>query len=851
MKAEYFESVEVSDLGRQRKNNEDACLRIPDRGIYCVADGMGGQAGGDLASEAITTTLQEVFAKAGPEEDSTLSRRIALFRKAANQASKWIKNFADEKVIGQMGSTLVALVIDPRNPARAVGLHAGDSRLYRYRKGELKLLTSDHSAVAAIAAKLGRDPASIPAKYQNELLRCVGLNESVELEKTPVDVVSGDLFLICSDGLTRMLPDKTIAKILKRGVQDSISTVAQTLINGANEAGGRDNITVVLVKVGDISGVPNVIDPEDAEETETLAAPASPSVAEPRTPPNIPSDSSGIPDTADAYQGDTPRTDDLTPDKTPSSAQPRKGLSDISGEKKVAKKNKEKNKKILALGIAISVAVVAVVGAGIWFIANSKPKTKPPTFLATATTTNQPSAVAPTTTISLSQSSVTNKTDVQPQIKTQEAYREAMKKGQSALDNQDYTNAVAWAVMALQKKPDDLAATKLQEKAQKLMGDYNQAIDHAQQAYQRGDYPEAITQADKVLAIRKDDFMQRLKADAQSQIKIQEACREAMRNAQSAFDNHDYTKAAAWAAEVLQKMPGDSAATKLQEDARRLAAVEDLNRKYQVALQDGQEAMKNNNYALAAAKAKEALALRPNDPAATQLAGQTREPVDLESARNFFDQGDYEAVVKLCKAYPGIDAFKNLATSNSVEQAALSDARDLFNNGDYSFTVRLKRQPYGRKPPFAKLFNQATNEWEILGDLVALERATNWQAVLGKLADPAFAELTNKPPFRALAQRAKPLAVQAANQKELAQLNVTFETMLVWFNIKSPTDSYVQTPEARRAKRIDGRIDETQRDKYLKMLDQLESGYKQGGWLNQNSHAKYIEKLRDAITQHK
>ena len=366
MKAEYFESVEVSDLGRQRKNNEDACLRIPDRGIYCVADGMGGQAGGDLASEAITTILQEVFAKVAPEEDVTLSRRIALFRKAANQASQWIKNFADEKVIGQMGSTLVALVIDPRNPARAVGLHAGDSRLYRYRKGELKLLTSDHSAVAAIAAKLGRDPASIPAKYQNELLRCVGLGETVELEKTPVDVVSGDLFLICSDGLTRMLPDKSIAKILKRGMQDSISAVAQTLINGANEAGGRDNITVVLVKVGDISGAPNVIDPEDEDESKTPAAPATPS--EPRTLPNVPGDSTGIPDTTDTYQGDTPRTDEPTPDKTPDAAESLKRRTGISGKKTEAKKNNEgKNKKYSALGIAIGVAVVAAVGAGDWF----------------------------------------------------------------------------------------------------------------------------------------------------------------------------------------------------------------------------------------------------------------------------------------------------------------------------------------------------------------------------------------------------------------------------------------------------------------------------------------------------
>ena len=169
MKTEYFESAEVSDVGRKRKNNEDACLRIPERGIFCVADGMGGQAGGDLASETITTTLQQVFTKAAPEEDATLARRLALFRKATNQASKWIKNFADEKVIGQMGSTVVALVIDPHNPARAAALHAGDSRLYRYRKGELKQLTNDHSAIAALAAKLAARPNPSP---QNTRTNC-------------------------------------------------------------------------------------------------------------------------------------------------------------------------------------------------------------------------------------------------------------------------------------------------------------------------------------------------------------------------------------------------------------------------------------------------------------------------------------------------------------------------------------------------------------------------------------------------------------------------------------------------------------------------------------------------------
>jgi serine/threonine protein phosphatase PrpC len=310
MTGEYFESAEVTDVGRKRKNNEDACLRLPERGVYCVADGMGGQAGGDLASAAIITSIQQVFAKAGPEEDATFSLRVELFKKAVNQASRWINNFADEKVVGQMGSTIVALVIDPRNPARAITLHAGDSRLYRFRQGELCQITADHSAVAALAAKLGRTPESLPAKYQNELLRAVGLTESVELERTPLEVVSGDVYLICSDGLTKMQSDEQIAAILKAAANDPLATMAQKLIDAANEAGGKDNVTAVLVKAGDLSHAPNLVDSE--VEDKTLAASTTQLPTEASAAPNQPELLAAMPDTTDVH-GDTPQTDNITP----------------------------------------------------------------------------------------------------------------------------------------------------------------------------------------------------------------------------------------------------------------------------------------------------------------------------------------------------------------------------------------------------------------------------------------------------------------------------------------------------------------------------------------------------------
>lgn len=275
MTSALFESTDASDVGKKRKNNEDARLRLPERGIYCVADGMGGQAGGDLASNAIVTSLEQVFVKSPTSAEDSFNQRLQLFRDGCNQASKWIKNFSDEKGVGQMGSTVVGLILDPQNPHRAASLHAGDSRLYRYRNGNITQITADHSAVAVLAAKLGRTPESLPAKYQNDLLRAVGLEESVVLDKNSIDLTSGDLFLLCSDGLTKMLPDQQICQMISAGSQTSLTTLAQKLIDAANEAGGRDNVTVMLIRAGelpspDASPAPDV-DAEDEAETPTVA----------------------------------------------------------------------------------------------------------------------------------------------------------------------------------------------------------------------------------------------------------------------------------------------------------------------------------------------------------------------------------------------------------------------------------------------------------------------------------------------------------------------------------------------------------------------------------------------------
>lgn len=330
----YFESAEASDVGRKRKNNEDACLRLPDNGLYCVADGMGGQAGGDLASQAIVAGLQEIFKKNSPADDDSLSQRLTLFRTGVNQASQWIKKFSDEKAIGQMGSTVVGLMIDPKNPRCAASLHAGDSRLYCFRAGELRQITGDHSAVAMLAAKLGRAPESLPAKYQNDLLRAVGLAESVELEKNSIEVASGDLFLLCSDGLTKMLKDEEIKQRLLAGLETPLASLAQQLIDAANEAGGRDNVTVMLVKAGELPPAPANWSPEteDEEDAMTVLAPTITFAPEEIS-------TAAQPDAADIH-GETPQTENpvamkfFPAAKSPEASPPPVRVENIPAERK-------------------------------------------------------------------------------------------------------------------------------------------------------------------------------------------------------------------------------------------------------------------------------------------------------------------------------------------------------------------------------------------------------------------------------------------------------------------------------------------------------------------------------------
>lgn len=274
----YLKSAELTDVGKKRKNNEDSIVSLPERGLFCVADGMGGVQGGAVASQAVADALREAFTDSPDAPFAVTAKASArMVARALNGASQWIKTRADERGLAGSGSTAVVLAFDRVTPGRALVLHAGDSRAYRLRADKLFQISADHSVAAAAGLANERD---LPAMFRGVITRAVGLDFTVELEETETDVAAGDIFLLCSDGLTKMVPDKLINKILRKRASASLDEQAKLLVDAALDAGGEDNVSVILVRVeGDLPQAPTM---EIPPETLTLEAlPAVPPTAGP------------------------------------------------------------------------------------------------------------------------------------------------------------------------------------------------------------------------------------------------------------------------------------------------------------------------------------------------------------------------------------------------------------------------------------------------------------------------------------------------------------------------------------------------------------------------------------------
>jgi serine/threonine protein phosphatase PrpC len=291
----YLSSVELTDVGRRRKNNEDSLIRVPEAGLFCVADGMGGVQGGEIASKACVDALQKEFT-ASPDAAYAVTAEASakLVERALNSASKWIKDRAESIGVSGTGSTAVALVFDRVTPARGLALHAGDSRAYRLRGDKIMQLTADHSVAAAAGLP---DDSSLPPMFRGVITRAVGLDRHVELDATPFDVVPNDVFLLCSDGLSKLVSDRRILKLARKHGNEPLETLARVLVDEALEAGGDDNVTVVLIQVaGDLPKGPTM---ETPPQTRALEQQASAPAATPGAPHSKEEDHDATGQTAD------------------------------------------------------------------------------------------------------------------------------------------------------------------------------------------------------------------------------------------------------------------------------------------------------------------------------------------------------------------------------------------------------------------------------------------------------------------------------------------------------------------------------------------------------------------------
>jgi PPM family protein phosphatase len=235
-------AIGTSDVGRKRTHNEDAFLVMPEAGLFCVADGLGGHASGEVASRMAVEEMARIFAEDVPGPEAP--RLAAAMREAGRRIHE--RAARDLRFAG-MGTTLVAAWFPERGPL-LVG-HAGDSRAYRFRDGEIVRLTEDHSLLSNYIRTAHPSAADIDAfPHKNVVVRALGVRESVEVDVAPVEVRAGDLVLLCCDGLHGMVPDARIAEIL-RAEGEEILRANQAMVDEALAAGGGDNVTSVLVRV--------------------------------------------------------------------------------------------------------------------------------------------------------------------------------------------------------------------------------------------------------------------------------------------------------------------------------------------------------------------------------------------------------------------------------------------------------------------------------------------------------------------------------------------------------------------------------------------------------------------------
>jgi protein phosphatase len=233
-----------TDTGRKRRRNEDAYVVEPP--LFAIADGMGGAQAGELASSLAAGAVREDEAAAGRGE-----RRVAELIQEANR--RVYERSSQDAAASGMGTTMTVAFVGEANVAFG---HVGDSRAYLIRDDKLEQLTEDHSLVAELVRSGKLSPEEAETHPQRSVItRALGTDPDVDVDTFSIETAPGDLFMLCSDGLTSMVEDDVILRTIEKN-RDNLQTAAKALIRTANKGGGEDNITVVFFEIGEDVGEP-------------------------------------------------------------------------------------------------------------------------------------------------------------------------------------------------------------------------------------------------------------------------------------------------------------------------------------------------------------------------------------------------------------------------------------------------------------------------------------------------------------------------------------------------------------------------------------------------------------------
>jgi protein phosphatase len=268
----------MSDVGLQREHNEDSFVVLKEYDLFVVADGMGGHRAGDVASKLATDTISEFFKSTANEDvtwpfhfDTNLSEEENRLLTGIRVANRQIfERSTRSREYHGMGTTVVGAMFSPRKKRMYIG-HVGDSRCYRVRAGQIQLLTRDHSLIndylLAMPDLTDEQRSELP---KNVITRALGMQDQVVVDLQHDDPIPGDVYVLCSDGLSGMIPDDEIMKIVTSAMD--IREGCKRLIARANESGGEDNITAVLIKIEDTDEV------SEDDATELVVAKRTPPV---------------------------------------------------------------------------------------------------------------------------------------------------------------------------------------------------------------------------------------------------------------------------------------------------------------------------------------------------------------------------------------------------------------------------------------------------------------------------------------------------------------------------------------------------------------------------------------------